>query len=309
MREWLLVRKEYLQSVVAIDGYAVQRKCTSCKSRDGSWRCLDCLARPLLCIGCCRESHARLPFHRVERWCGTHFTPAWLQEVGVGIYLGHGGQKCPSPILGSSSDVDTGTSAAPVLQDESANNPFDLFDDGWEDDENEERNTYLHYGPPRPGSLDANGHQIMIIVDRSGIHHIGIHFCDCPSAKSADLQLLDMGIYPASQKRPKTGFTFGVLDDFLVDNRECKVSALRFYSKLRRITSNAFPASAPVCCCIRLYRRNSHSGFRIDTENYFVYLGSGEISSTASGTALLTQNQNHSLEIWLSFVLLVLNLE
>ncbi|KDQ52137.1 hypothetical protein JAAARDRAFT_139229, partial [Jaapia argillacea MUCL 33604] len=48
-----------------------------------------------------------------------------------------------------------------------------------------------------------------------------------------------------SFKSPKTAFTFGVLDHFHIDAVECKTAVLNFYSKLRRITDNAFPDRFP----------------------------------------------------------------
>jgi hypothetical protein len=36
------------------------------------------------------------------------------------------------------------------------------------------------------------------------------------------------------------------LDDYLLENLECKTSATHYYSKLRRITNFAFPNSIPV---------------------------------------------------------------
>jgi CxC2 like cysteine cluster associated with KDZ transposases len=119
-----------------------------------------------------------------------------------------------------------------------------------EDDEDEFGDLQDVDAAPQSGSLDKNGYPFMVIVDRSGVHHLGVHFCSCPDSKPNHLQLLEAGIYPASQKRPETGFTFTVLDDFLIDNKECKVAALSFYSKLRRVTCNAFPNSVPVRPCI-----------------------------------------------------------
>jgi hypothetical protein len=208
MCDWLPVRQEYLRLIMKMEGPPLDRCCSVCKTGDGSWRCLDCLSRPLFCIGCCRNRHALLPFHRVETWTGTYFTPLWLRDVGVAIYLGHQGQMCPSAV-----DF----------------NPF-ADPDIWVDEPE-------FFGPnhiPRaPGSVDENGNPIMVIVDRSGIHHIGVQPYSCPNAASVDRQLLETGIYPASQLRPKTGFTFALLDDYLVENWECKVSALRYFSKLR----------------------------------------------------------------------------
>ncbi|KAI6102310.1 hypothetical protein EV401DRAFT_1893973 [Pisolithus croceorrhizus] len=48
-------------------------------------------------------------------------------------------------------------------------------------------------------------------------------------------------LFPASISKPKTAFTFDVLDHFLVHALECKTSAMSFYQKLKRFTNNAFP--------------------------------------------------------------------
>ncbi|KAI6008512.1 hypothetical protein EDC04DRAFT_2610915 [Pisolithus marmoratus] len=48
-------------------------------------------------------------------------------------------------------------------------------------------------------------------------------------------------LFPASISKPKTAFTFTVLDHFLIDALECKTSAMSFYQKLKRFTNNAFP--------------------------------------------------------------------
>ncbi|KAI6101699.1 hypothetical protein EDD16DRAFT_1525810 [Pisolithus croceorrhizus] len=48
-------------------------------------------------------------------------------------------------------------------------------------------------------------------------------------------------LFPASISKPKTAFTFDVLDHFLIDALEYKTSAMSFYQKLKRFTNNAFP--------------------------------------------------------------------
>jgi hypothetical protein len=55
-----------------------------------------------------------------------------------------------------------------------------------------------------------------------------------------------MGLFPASLKRVQTAFTFAVLDDFQMDNLECKTAGMKYFSKLQRLTSNTFPSSVPV---------------------------------------------------------------
>ncbi|KAG1830510.1 hypothetical protein DFJ58DRAFT_719625 [Suillus subalutaceus] len=85
----------------------------------------------------------------------------------------------------------------------------------------------------------------MVIIDKSGVHHLQVRCCDCPNAMSPDLQMFQHGFFPASFNKPKTLFTFRVLDDFLLDNLECGTSAMNYYSKLRRMTSSMFPHLVP----------------------------------------------------------------
>ncbi|KAG1782095.1 hypothetical protein EV702DRAFT_1041810 [Suillus placidus] len=82
-------------------------------------------------------------------------------------------------------------------------------------------------------------------VDKSGIHTHKIKYYTCADAPTADIQLCQMGLFPASFTQPKTAFTFGVLDDFLLDNLECGMSAMNYYNKLRRMTTSVFPHLVP----------------------------------------------------------------
>ncbi|KAG2129240.1 uncharacterized protein EDB93DRAFT_1243435 [Suillus bovinus] len=65
----------------------------------------------------------------------------------------------------------------------------------------------------------------MVIVDKSGVHHLEVRCCDCSNTMSPDIQI--------------------VLDNFLLDNLECGTSAMNYYSKLRRMTSSMFPHLVP----------------------------------------------------------------
>ena len=87
---------------------------------------------------------------------------------------------------------------------------------------------------------------MMVIVDLSGVHEIPVLFCQCRGAEPPDQQLLRMGLYPATSKRPRTAFTFRLLDDVLLTNKECRTSIMKYYNKLRRITNNIFPHMVPV---------------------------------------------------------------
>jgi hypothetical protein len=60
------------------------------------------------------------------------------------------------------------------------------------------------------------------------------------------MQLMMAGLFPATFHNPKTAFTFRVLEDFHLDNLECKTTASQFFSCLRRLTNDEFPNTVPV---------------------------------------------------------------
>lgn len=96
-----------------------------------------------------------------------------------------------------------------------------------------------------PKGLDAHGHQWVTIVDITGVHHLPTRVCTCDPAVPTFRQFLQLGLYPVSQDRPQTVFTFRVLDDYDLTNLESKSSAQKYYSKLKRLTDNAFPHLVP----------------------------------------------------------------
>ncbi|KAG1823310.1 hypothetical protein EV424DRAFT_1472051 [Suillus variegatus] len=85
----------------------------------------------------------------------------------------------------------------------------------------------------------------MALLVRLTFHLLLIRYCKCPNAATLDRQLFAMGMFPASFSRPKSAFTFSVLDSFLLNNLECRTSAMNYYSKLRRRTSSIFPHLVP----------------------------------------------------------------
>ncbi|KAI1784147.1 hypothetical protein LXA43DRAFT_1101707 [Ganoderma leucocontextum] len=100
--------------------------------------------------------------------------------------------------------------------------------------------------PRRPPPSDATSDvfrndRMIVVIDIEGIHELPFTFCVCPNANTDDIQLLDLGYYPASSTCPKTVFTKRVLDDFLLANRECKTSPRNYYNKLRRVTNPSLP--------------------------------------------------------------------
>jgi len=88
---------------------------------------------------------------------------------------------------------------------------------------------------------------LLAVVSTTGISEVEILYCICPDAMPQHEQLLQAGLFPSSFEEPETAFTFSVLDDFLVDNLECKTTAQQYFSKLQSITNRMFPFRVPVC--------------------------------------------------------------
>ncbi|KAG1729910.1 hypothetical protein EDB19DRAFT_1641624, partial [Suillus lakei] len=169
------------------------------------YKCQDCLGEPLYCTGCCRNQHRCNPFHWISQLNGQFFEQSCLTHVGLVIHLGHDGKQCLA------------------LTDR-----WDLFKGDKPEDQLEPEDLPSVLGPEFQPKENT-----MVIIDKSRVHCLEVRCCDCPNTTSPDIQMLRHGFFPTSFNRPKTVFTFRVLDDFLLDNLECGTSALNYYSKLR----------------------------------------------------------------------------
>ena len=217
LRQWLPRQDSYLHHLLDREAPPEDRRCVVC-DQDGVYKCHDCLGEPLYCTGCCRSQHRCNPFHWISQWNGLFFEQSCLAHVGLVIHLGHDGKQCP------------------VLTDR-----WDLFEEDEPEDQIEPEDLPSVSGPEFQPKENT-----MVIVDKSGVHCLQVRCCDCPNAMSPDIQMFRRGFFPASFNKPKTLFTFRVLDDFLLDNLECGTSAMNYYSKLRRMTSSMFPHLVPV---------------------------------------------------------------
>ena len=56
----------------------------------------------------------------------------------------------------------------------------------------------LGFGSSKAGKTDKDGNQVIIIIDRSRVHEIGIRWCCCPNAPKHDMQLMVAGLFPAT---------------------------------------------------------------------------------------------------------------
>ncbi|KAI6029515.1 hypothetical protein BKA83DRAFT_79192, partial [Pisolithus microcarpus] len=69
--------------------------CEQCCEAEGSVQCMSCTGVHAWCGPCAVKAHRNLPFHKVQRWNGTHYQPTSLMELGFLWHIGHGGDPCP----------------------------------------------------------------------------------------------------------------------------------------------------------------------------------------------------------------------
>ena len=93
----------------------------------------------------------------------------------------------------------------------------------------------------------ASGNPLFTVVDQTGMFNMEVLFCVCSNSGENDAQLLQSGLFPATFKQIETLFTVPMLDSFLRDNLECKMTAQQYYSKLQLMTNKMFPNNVPVC--------------------------------------------------------------
>lgn len=84
-----------------------------------------------------------------------------------------------------------------------------------------------------------------VLGDTSGIHEIRIRFCRHPGKPDFPKQLLDAHIFPCSDKRPQSGFTFAVLKKFHLLATKAKLASQRYYNVLVCQTNAVLPEQVP----------------------------------------------------------------
>ncbi|KAI5998461.1 hypothetical protein EDC04DRAFT_2584920, partial [Pisolithus marmoratus] len=256
IREWLPWRTEYLNVILEEEQLAKGGICEECSQAEGCIRCMSCTGIHAWCGPCAVKAHKNLPFHKVQRWNGTHYEATSLMELGFLWHIGHGGLPCPR----------------------GPENP-NLEESGYESGEGPPHYRSVAFaqgGPMITHPARRSSRSQMTIVHTKGIFTHEISWCSCPGSDPNDwhLELLQGRLFPASISKPKTAFTFDVLNHFLVDALECKTSAMSFYQKLKRLTNNAFPDRVPdryreLMRVSRLWRDLKHRkwfGFGHDTE-------------------------------------------
>ena len=132
-----------------------------------------------------------------------------LDEIGFRLPLGHAGKHCPI-----------------TTQYGQCNEPNVNYI-------NSHERVYVRTGP-------------ITVVDITGVHTVSVIWCTCTACDEDPMQLLSLGLYPATYDRPATAFTFRALDDFLLANKISGIAAQSYFERLRRLTDPAFPDDVPV---------------------------------------------------------------
>ncbi|KAI0711729.1 hypothetical protein C8Q76DRAFT_623155 [Earliella scabrosa] len=112
-----------------------------------------------------------------------------------------------------------------------------------------------HGGRPCPRISRAP--RLMCAVHSRGVMKIPVSFCECASEVltaqrqvsrlrvSEPIQLLRLGLYPASWSTPRTFFTLGVMQEYHLLSLQGNMSAQDFYTSLARMTDNVAPHDLP----------------------------------------------------------------
>lgn len=204
MSGWLGYRDQILDELLRHDGlqdHISPPPCSNCLDDPGLYRCLDCGAILLYCAVCIVSRHDGHPLHRIE------------------VSL-----QCPSPSL----------SHVTLLQ---------MWSDGFY-----QRTTLLELGHsfyighqhlPCPSSKPS--FRKILVIDLNGAHRVNVQFCACTqSSKWVEpyRQLLRVRWYPASFDRPKTAFTFDLLDAYHKLTLQGKLNVYDFYTAIIQRTYN-----------------------------------------------------------------------
>lgn len=184
--------------------------CCSCNEVEGSIKCKDCFCQLLRCRQCVVDAHKDLPLHRVE--VSSKMICLVLFAVLTRLlqqWTGKFFEKITLKSLGLRYQLGHGGSRCP---------------------------------------LPSRGPSDFLIFDTTGVHHIAVDFCDCrPGIFHRRIQLLRTRWFPATVNRPKTVFTFNVLQTFHELSLQGKTTAFDFYYSILRITDNLQLGKYTVC--------------------------------------------------------------
>lgn len=111
-------------------------------------------------------------------------------------------------------------------------------------------NTYsIHICPRGPCCRSPSPPQKVTVVDTNGIHSTRLAYCFCDGYPDYVEQLMNVHLFPATVKSPRTMMTFRVLDEFNEHHLASKKAAYDYIGALQRLTDGAFTPDVAVSVC------------------------------------------------------------
>lgn len=88
-----------------------------------------------------------------------------------------------------------------------------------------------------------------VVMDMNGIHTLSLQYCGCSQGRHLERyqQLLREAWFPASFERPRTAFTFDVLDTYHKLTLQGKLNLYDFYLGILQKTDNCGRTKKVVC--------------------------------------------------------------
>ena len=169
--EWLPYQDHYISEIIDLEKPPANQLCAKCRSQQGFFQCKECFSHALLCQNCCFAIHHDTPLHHIDKWTGRFFDETSLNQEGFVLYLGHGGEACPTNhTRGDAGEVHHGSS-----------------DEG--EGEGEGEGDGDGDGVPL-AAWEKQDRRCLVIVNTSGVHQLRIGWCRCETAAEPHIQLL-----------------------------------------------------------------------------------------------------------------------
>jgi CxC2 like cysteine cluster associated with KDZ transposases len=216
MREWLQNYRQYfLEEMVRRDGLGGFEElplCYDCKDHSGSARCIDCFGDALLCPQCIVKAHQHLLRDRIE------------------VSISDACMHCNLDIY-----------------------PFQQWLDGYFQCTSLVELGFIvhlgHEGASCPVPLPVD--DLVVVFDVNSMHSLNLEYCGCSRSCHVEHyhQLLRAGWYPATCDRPRTAFTFELLDTYHKLTLQGKLNLYDFYHGILQKSDNCGKLKLVVSTC------------------------------------------------------------
>ncbi|KAE9384315.1 hypothetical protein BT96DRAFT_1008199 [Gymnopus androsaceus JB14] len=127
--------------------------------------------------------------------------------------------------------------------------------------------------------------QKVTVVDTNGIHSTRLSYCYCDGYPDYVEQLMNVRLFPATLRSPRTMMTFRVLDEFHEHHLASKKAAYDYVGALRRLTDGAFTPDVAdpylqFLLVMRIWRRllaDKHTGQAYNLSSFFPHRQPGSL--------------------------------